>query len=182
MTQIINVMGRTDRVESGSVQFVYADGRADWSGFFLRGDNYMGMQMYLQSLESIINKLPDDDKNAQGAKLYLEFLKGMISCDDVIEGINNNKVEQGRNNNKVELKNVEDYLRENSISDGFCGKDDEKALQELKKLSGLMDGTWVPISVAMIAVKKVLSNEMSYKGMSWYKPDEISDEQSPGLL
>jgi hypothetical protein len=98
------------------------------------------------------------------------LIEGYLIDDDVIQG-NLLKDEI------PESKNVEDYLRKYSISDGFAGKDDEKALQELRNLAGAMDGTWVPISVAMIAIQQVLSKKLQYQGMSWYKPDQPDSKE-----
>ncbi len=170
--QTIKVIDRTDRVETGSVEFVYSDGRADWPGFFLRGDNYMGLRMYLNALKFLIEELAKnkDSLPAQNAQFYIKLIEGYLIDDDVIQG-NLLKDEI------PESKNVEDYLRKYSISDGFAGKDDEKALQELRNLAGTMDGTWVPISVAMIAIQQVLSKKLKYEGMSWYKPENQPDSK-----
>jgi hypothetical protein len=48
-------------------------------------------------------------------------------------------------------ENVEEYLRKHSVLDGM----------------GNMDGLFVPLSVAMIAVEQCLLNKLEYKGMSW---------------
>jgi hypothetical protein len=170
--QTIKVTDRTDRVETGSVEFVYSDGNVDWPGLFLRGDNYMGLRMYLNGLKFFIEELAKDKDSlpAQNAQFYIKLIEGYLIDDDVIQG-NLLKDEI------PESKNVEDYLRKYSISDGFAGKDDEKALQELRNLAGAMDGTWVPISVAMIAIQQVLSKKLQYQGMSWYKPDQPDSKE-----
>ncbi len=50
--------------------------------------------------------------------------------------------------------NVEDYLRKHSVLDGM----------------GNMDGEFVPISIAMIAIEEVIDGKLEYKGMSWHRP------------
>jgi len=53
-----------------------------------------------------------------------------------------------------ELKeNVEDYLRKHSVLDG----------------QGNMDGSFVPLSVAMIAIEQCLEGKLEYKGRSWLR-------------
>lgn len=60
--------------------------------------------------------------------------------------------------NKMNLENVEDYLRKHVIVDGY----------------GNMDGSFVPLNVAMIAIKQCLDGEMEYRGRSWVKNDKDS--------
>lgn len=49
-------------------------------------------------------------------------------------------------------KNVEDYLREWSVLDN----------------QGNMDGEFVPLSVAMIAIEQVINGKLEYMGKSWH--------------
>ena len=51
-------------------------------------------------------------------------------------------------------KDAETYLREWAIIDG----------------DGNMDGSFVPLSIAMIACKKVLEGKMELKPPTWIKP------------
>jgi hypothetical protein len=50
------------------------------------------------------------------------------------------------------METVENYLRKHSVLDG----------------RGNMDGAWVPLSVAMIAVKKYIDNKLIYNRPSWH--------------
>lgn len=50
--------------------------------------------------------------------------------------------------------NVEDYLRKYCVLDGM----------------GNMDGPFVPLSIAMLAVKQILEGKLKYEGMSWIGP------------
>lgn len=52
-------------------------------------------------------------------------------------------------------ENVEEYLRRYSVMDGM----------------GNMDGSFVPFSIAMLAVKQCLENKLEYCGMSWVDHD-----------
>lgn len=73
-------VNQTERVETGAVRFTYANGREDWSGYFMRGDNYAAMRMYLRLLE---NSLPEElDKEV---RFYLNVLKGYLVDDEVIQ-------------------------------------------------------------------------------------------------
>lgn len=49
-------------------------------------------------------------------------------------------------------KNVEDYLRGYSVLDE----------------QGNMDGSFVPLSVAMIAIEQVINGKLEYMGKSWH--------------
>jgi hypothetical protein len=49
-----------NRVETGGVEFTYPDGRTDWAGFFIRGDNMMAICMGIEGLQREIEKLPDN--------------------------------------------------------------------------------------------------------------------------
>lgn len=51
-------------------------------------------------------------------------------------------------------KTAEQFLQENSVLDN----------------SDVMDGSWVPISIAMIAIEEVLNGKLKYEKPSWHKP------------
>lgn len=70
---------QTERVETGAVRFTYSNGRQDWSGYFMRGDNYFAMRMYLNMLEQSLSE-PSDE-----TKFYLTALKDYLFDDDVIQ-------------------------------------------------------------------------------------------------
>ena len=58
-------------------------------------------------------------------------------------------------------KNVEDYLRSYSVLDGM----------------GNMDGSFVPLSVAMLAVEQVINGKLEYMGKSWHLTKKAQLEQ-----
>ena len=58
-------------------------------------------------------------------------------------------------------KNVEDYLRSYSVLDGM----------------GNMDGSFVPLSVAMLAIEQVINGKLEYMGKSWHFTKKAQLEQ-----
>jgi hypothetical protein len=59
------------------------------------------------------------------------------------------------------MKTTEEYLRENSVLDS-CDS---------------MDGTWVPLSIAMIAIDKAVKGELQHNNKTWIiksKKDELN--------
>ena len=71
---------RNQRVESGSVEFTYKDGETDWSGFFLRGDDYFGLRMYLSNLKESLDK-----KDFDMASFNLSLIQGLLLDDSVLQ-------------------------------------------------------------------------------------------------
>ena len=80
--QKIQVSNRTrdQRVESGSVEFTYKDGETDWSGFFLRGDNFMNLTMQMLSLEEALK-----NKNFEHADFCFKIIKGILTDESVFD-------------------------------------------------------------------------------------------------
>lgn len=80
--QKIQVSNRTrdQRVESGSVEFTYKDGKTDWSGFFLRGDNFMNLKIQMLALEEALK-----NKNFEHADFYFKIIKGILTDESVFD-------------------------------------------------------------------------------------------------
>lgn len=80
--QKIQVSNRTrgQRVESGSVEFTYKDGETDWSGFFLRGDNFMNLKMQMLALEEALK-----NKNFEHADFYFKIIRGILTDESVFD-------------------------------------------------------------------------------------------------
>jgi hypothetical protein len=53
----------------------------------------------------------------------------------------------------MDKENVEVYLRKHAVIDG----------------QGNMDGYFVPLSIAMIAIKQCLEGKLEYSGSSWFR-------------
>lgn len=67
---------QTERVETGAVEFTYADGRIDWKGLFLRGDH---AAFYAMNLAQAIEQLKQNPENF----LLVNVLQGLV---DTING------------------------------------------------------------------------------------------------
>ena len=80
--QKIQVSNRTrgQRVESGSVEFTYKDGETDWSGFFLRGDNFINLKMQMLALEEALK-----NKNFEYADFYFKIIKSILTDESVFD-------------------------------------------------------------------------------------------------
>ena len=50
-------VGFGTRVETGPVEFTYPDGKTDWPGIFLRGDDCMRLQMKIFQLKNCIEEI-----------------------------------------------------------------------------------------------------------------------------
>lgn len=79
MVQILKLQDRTERVETGSVKFEYSDGYVDWNGYFIRGDNFFGMQMALNNFLHSLGELKPEQK------FWLDQFQGYLKDDEVIE-------------------------------------------------------------------------------------------------
>ena len=59
----------------------------------------------------------------------------------------------------VDIQTTEEYLREHSVLDGM----------------GNMDGEFVPLSVAMIAIQRVLDYDLCHEPPSWIRPNKNNE-------
>lgn len=74
--------GTTSRVETGAVQFEYSNGRTDWNGLFIRGDNAAYLAFQIDSLLSKLKDKKDLDMTFEIAEL--EHLKRLIQGEVII--------------------------------------------------------------------------------------------------
>jgi hypothetical protein len=71
-----------DRIETGSVKFIYSDGYEDWNGMFIRGDNCLHIRMLLRSIEHC---LIDEDTTKESIAFHFNQLKSYFDDTDVIQ-------------------------------------------------------------------------------------------------
>lgn len=85
MNQNVQVLrvDREGRVESGSVCFEYSDGRQDWNGLFIRGDNAFGLALSIQTVVAAFKEFSKD--KPLPLDLYLA-LKDVAGFADLIHG------------------------------------------------------------------------------------------------
>lgn len=90
MSQNVQVLrvDREDRVESGSVCFEYSDGRQDWNGLFLRGDNSFGLALSIQTVVKAFNELSKDKPLDMMVYMALKDIAGLADLihEEVVVG------------------------------------------------------------------------------------------------
>ena len=75
----------SSRIESGPIEFVYKDGRPDWRGLFIRGDESFNYGLRLKTLLGFLaEKVPDELKVKEGG---LDLALAFIELQDLMKTI-----------------------------------------------------------------------------------------------
>ena len=73
-----------ERVETGAVQFIYNDEYRDWSGYFLRGDNFAAMCLCIQEVKKWISKQTEEQKKDFPTLFWMQ-IEDLLNNSDVIK-------------------------------------------------------------------------------------------------